>query len=329
MITPVPGPYRSDHTDQAEGDGKMKRRALARTLPAFLVALSVMGAGAPSSAQDDGPAAKATTTAVGPQYDTTHVYVTPGAVDAFVTSWQATFGGTHTAKVVTTVTPTPSQTESELVLSPVGTLSVFDFKTPVPYPFGAERTGWLMSDLDEGVRQARKSGANVVVAPFDDPIGRDAVVQFPGGVNAQLYWHTKAPSYAPLETVPDNRVYLTPDSVDEFLHSYLRFTGGRIVSDQRAADGGEIGLPQETYRRIAVRSPYGNTVVSVTDGHLPYPFGRETTGYAVPDLTATLRKAEAAGAKVLSGPYTAKGRSSAVVSFPGGYVAELHQDGDR
>jgi predicted enzyme related to lactoylglutathione lyase len=307
----------------------MKRKAMAWMLPALLVALSVVGSGSPSSAQNEEAAARPATTAVGPQYDTTHVYVTPGAVDAFVTSWEATFGGTHTAKVVTTVTPTPSRTESELVLSPVGTLSVFDFTTPVPYPFGAERTGWLMSDFDQGVRQARRSGAQVVVAPFDDPIGRDAVVQFPGGVNAQLYWHTKAPSYAALDTVPDNRVYLTADSADPFLRSYLRFTGGRIVSDHRAADGGEIGLPAGTYRRIALRSPFGNTVVSVTDGHLPYPFGRETTGYAVHDLTVTLGKAEAAGAKVLWGPYAAKGRSSAMVRFPGGYVAELHQGGER
>ncbi|MFD4511134.1 glyoxalase [Streptomyces sp. NPDC058457] len=305
----------------------MKRKAMAWTLPAVLVALSVVGSGAPSSARSS--AARVPTTAVGPQYDTTHVYVTPGKEDAFVDSWLATFGGTHTTKAVVDVTPTPSETESELVLSPVGTLSVFDFKTPVPYPFGAERTGWLMSDFDRGVRLARQSGANIVVAPFDDPIGKDAVVQFPGGVDAQLYWHTKAPSYAPLETVPDNRVCLTPDSATAFLRSYLRFTGGRIISDDRTADGGDLGLPGVTYRRIALRSPFGDTVVSVTDGHLPYPFGRETTGYPVKDLTATLRKAEAAGAQVLWGPYDGKSRSNAMVQFPGGYVAELHQDRDN
>ncbi|MEU6200672.1 glyoxalase [Streptomyces sp. NPDC047061] len=304
----------------------MKRKAMAWTLPTLLVALSVVGAGAPSSARS-GTGARASTTAVGPQYDTTHVYVTPGQEDAFADSWVATFGGTHTAKVVTDVTPTPSETESELVLSPVGTLSVFDFRTPVPYPFGGERTGWLMSDFDRGVRLARQSGADVVVAPFDDPIGKDAVVQFPGGIDAQLYWHTKAPSYAPLATVPDNRVYLTPDSASAFLRSYLRFTGGRIVSDDRTADGGDLGLPGKSYRRIALTSPFGNTVVSVTDGHLPYPFGRETTGYAVEDLTATLHKAEAAGARVLWGPYDGKGRDTAMVQFPGGYVAELHQGG--
>ncbi|MBL1093347.1 MULTISPECIES: glyoxalase [Streptomyces] len=308
-----------------------KRKAMVRLLPALLLVVGVGGFAAPSSAQSRHAPARipAATTAVGPQYDTTHVYVTPGAMDAFVTCWEATFGGTHTAKVVTQVTPTPSTTVSELVLSPVGTLSVFDFRTPVPYPFGAERTGWLMSDFDKGVRLARASGADVVVAPFDDPIGKDAVVQFPGGVNAQLYWHTKAPSYAPLETVPDNRIYLTRDSASEFLTSYLRFTGGRIVSDDRAADGGQIGVPDETYRRITIGSPFGNTVVSVTEGHLPYPFGRETTGYAVKDLTSTLRKAKEAGAKMLWGPYTSEGRTSAMVRFPGGYVAELHQGDAR
>ena len=153
-------------------------------------------------------------------------------------------------------------------------------------------------------------------------------MQFPGGIDAQLYWHTTAPSYPALESVPDNRIYLTPDAVGPFLGSYLRFTGGRILSDRRAADGGELGLDGRTYRRIAIRSTFGNTVVSVTDGHLPYPFGREVTGYAVPDLAATLSRAEAAGAKVLWGPYASGGRWSAMVQFPGGYVAELHQGSD-
>ena len=40
----------------------------------------------------------------------------------------------------------------------------------------------------------------------------------------------------------------------------------------------------------------------MTDGHLPYPFGREVTGFQVGDLAATLTKAKAAGATVLSSP---------------------------
>src|SRR6201984_3496168 len=96
--------------------------------------------------------------AVSPQYDTTHVYVAPEEFDRFVASLIATFGGTATKQGVFTVTPTPSSTMSQLVLTPVGTLSVFGFKTPVPYPFGAERTGYLVTDLDLAVRRARSRG---------------------------------------------------------------------------------------------------------------------------------------------------------------------------
>jgi hypothetical protein len=46
----------------------------------------------------------------GSQYATTHVYVAPADVDAFVASFLATFGGTSTKQVVTTVTPMPSST---------------------------------------------------------------------------------------------------------------------------------------------------------------------------------------------------------------------------
>src|SRR5882724_3002552 len=91
---------------------------------------------------------------VGPQYDTTHVYVAPDDFDHFVASVLATFGGTTTKQVVATVTPTPSSTLSQLILTPVGTISVFGYKTPVPYPFGVERTGYLVSDMDVAVRTA-------------------------------------------------------------------------------------------------------------------------------------------------------------------------------
>src|ERR1700760_3566243 len=91
---------------------------------------------------------------VAPQYDTTHVYVAPEDFDRFVASLLATFGGTATKQGVFTVTPTQSSTMSQLVLTPVGTVSVFGFKTPIPYPFGAERTGYLVTNLDEAVRTA-------------------------------------------------------------------------------------------------------------------------------------------------------------------------------
>jgi hypothetical protein len=35
--------------------------------------------------------------------------------------------------------------------------------------------------------------------------------------------------------------------------------------------------------------------VLVSDGHLPFPYGREVTGYEVKDLASTLEKAKAAG----------------------------------
>jgi len=62
----------------------------------------------------------------------------------------------------------------------------------------------------------------------------------------------------------------------------------------------------------------------VTNGHLPYPFGHEITGYQVQDLAATLAKATAAGAKILSPPYKMADGATAIVEFPGGYIAEIH-----
>src|SRR5271170_4937661 len=107
--------------------------------------------------------------AVAPQYDTTHVYLAPEDFDRFVASLIATFGGTATKQGVFTVTPTPSSTMSQLVLTPAGSVSVFGFKTPIPYPFGSERTGYLVTDLDGSVKAAQGDGADVVVAAFDDP----------------------------------------------------------------------------------------------------------------------------------------------------------------
>ena len=62
----------------------------------------------------------------------------------------------------------------------------------------------------------------------------------------------------------------------------------------------------------------------MTDGHLPYPYGRELTGSETPDPDATLAKAKRAGARVLVEPYSADDRRSAFVQFPGGYIADIH-----
>ena len=295
--------------------------AVAVLLSAGSARLSLLPGTTPSVAH---AAAAAPNVAVGPQYDTTHVYVTPEDFDRFVASLLTTFGGTASKQGVFTVTPTPSSTMSQLVLTPVGTVSVFGFKTPVPYPFGVERTGYLVTDIDAAIRSARATGADVFVTSFNDPIGRDAVIQWPGGVNTQLYWHTTAPSYPPLQTIPENRVYVSADRSAAFIRSFLAFSHGKVTSDDAHAPGVEIGRPADTYRRIRIESNFGKLTVLVTDGHLPYPYGREVTGYEVANLADTLAKAKAAGVAILVPPYTADRRNAAVVQFPGGYIAEIH-----
>jgi len=54
------------------------------------------------------------------------------------------------------------------------------------------------------------------------------------------------------------------------------------------------------------------------------PPGHEMTGYEVKDFDDTLKKAQAAGVSVLVQPFTADQRESAIVQFPGGYIAEIH-----
>jgi predicted enzyme related to lactoylglutathione lyase len=280
---------------------------------------------ASSALSETRPAQTTRAVAVGPQYDTTHVYVAPENVDAFVKAFLGTFGGTSTKQVVVTVTPTPSSTSSQLLQTPVGTVSLFGFKTPIPHPFGAERTGYLVTDLDSAIESAKSAGADVLVAPFPDPIGRDAVIQWPGGINMQLYWHTAKPSYAALQTISENRVYVSPVRADAFLKGFLAFSHGKIASDDPHASGIEIGRPHDTFRRVRVESLFGKLTVFVTDGQLPYPYGWEITGYEVSSLTDTLTKAESLGVHILVQPYSSSGRAAAVVQFPGGYVAEIHQ----
>ena len=262
--------------------------------------------------------------AVGSQFDTTHVYVAPADVDHFVASFLGTFGGQSTKQGIATVTPTPSSTSTQLLQTPVGTVSLFGFRTPIPYPFGSERTGYLVTDMDAAIKAARASGADVILQPFPDPIGQDAVIQWPGGVNMQLYWHTTAPHYAAFQTIPENRVYVSPDRAEAFVKGFTGFSHGKVVSDEAKAPGVEIGRPDDTYRRVRIESNFGKLTVFVTDGHLPYPYGREMTGYEVSNLSDTLAKAKGTGAKVLVEPFTSEGRESAMVEFPGGYVAEIH-----
>lgn len=274
------------------------------------------------------PAFAATTAdySVGAQYDTTHVYVPQDQFDTFVASFVATFGGTTSKQGEFQVTPTPSLTKSQLVLTPSGTISVFGFKTPIPYPFGDERTGYLTTDLDAAVKSAVAHGAVRRLDSFPDPIGRDSVIQWPGGVNMQLYWHTAKPNYAALASVPENRVYLTADAAPAFLKGWTGFAHAKVTADDKAAPGAEIGEPGKTIRRVSLDSGYGKMVVYVSDGQLPWPYGRDMTGYGVSDLTATLAKANAAGVETLVAPFAIGQRRSAIVRFPGGYIAEIHAD---
>ncbi|HEY1629809.1 MAG TPA: hypothetical protein VGF56_00740 [Rhizomicrobium sp.] len=296
---------------------------LEKSLRCISVALAAVLLLTVSTVRPDARAATAEVS-VGAQYDSTHVYVAPGDLDAFVKSFAATFGGAPSKPITTNVLPVPSSATFQYVMTPAGTLSVFAFQTPVPFPFGAERTGYLVTDMKKAIAAARASGAETLVEPFKDAIGLDAVIQWPGGVKTQLYWHFTAPAYPPLASVPDNRVYLSRDRADEFVRDFIRFSHGKIVSDNRRADAGEIGHGGAFYRRIAIISGFGKMQVLVTDGHLPYPFGREVMGYQVEDLAATLAKAQAAGAAILSQPYASGDRSTAIAQFPGGYVAEVH-----
>src|SRR5690242_3001717 len=96
-------------------------------LPSFLLTTVLLGLGTAPMARAGAPASPGY--AVGAQYDTTHVYVAPADFDRFVASFVATFGGSTSKQGVFQVTPTPSKTMSQLVLTPAGTISVFGFKT--------------------------------------------------------------------------------------------------------------------------------------------------------------------------------------------------------
>src|ERR1700719_3387398 len=241
----------------------MTNQNIARSVFNLLLAATlspvVVGAGSPAT-PDAG-------VAVAPQYDSTHVYLASRDFDAFVRSFTAIFGGKPSKRTVANVLPVPSSTQFQYVWSPVGTLSIFAFMTPIPFPFGTERTGYLVTDMNQAIKAARAAGAEVIVEPFKDAIGIDAVIQFPGDVKTQLYWHFTSPKYDPLESIPDNRVYISRDRADDFAQSFLRFSEGKVVADETKADAGEIGRPGETYRRIDIESRFGKMRVLVTDGH--------------------------------------------------------------
>jgi hypothetical protein len=182
------------------------------------------------------PQAETREIAVGPQYDSTHVYLKAADFDAFVNSVLATLGGKASGRIPATVTPTPSKAQFQYVLTPLGTLSIFAYETPIPYPFGLERIGWLVSDINLALKAARNNGAEVVADKWRDPIGYDAIIQWPGGVKMQLYVHFTPPKYEPLNAVPETRVYVPHETADAFVHGIIGFSQGEVVSDDPHAD---------------------------------------------------------------------------------------------
>ncbi len=93
----------------------MRRLSFPATTAVIVIALA--------SFFDAAQAGPAPAVAVSPQYDTTHVLVAPEDFDRFTDSLVATFGGSKSQQGVIQVTPTPSQTISQLVFTPVGTIS--------------------------------------------------------------------------------------------------------------------------------------------------------------------------------------------------------------
>jgi hypothetical protein len=100
------------------------------------------------------------------------------------------------------VTPTPSETLSELILSPVGMLSVFEFKTAIPWPFGQERGGDLVANFSQAVTDATRSGALLVVSPWDDPIGSPHTPRCGQSRKAASTWNRNQPPGSSATTSP-------------------------------------------------------------------------------------------------------------------------------
>ena len=64
----------------------------------------------------------------------------------------------------------------------------------------------------------------------------------------QLYTHFTPPSYKALETVPENRVYVSADRADSFAKGFLAFSHGNTVSDDAPINGGAT-IDHETARK--------------------------------------------------------------------------------
>ncbi|QNT78316.1 glyoxalase [Entomobacter blattae] len=250
-----------------------------------------------------------------------HVYLKKGTLDAFTKSFVSTFGGTIQEGGTVQITPTKSSVQLAFIFSPVGSLSVFDFATALPAPFGQERTGFMVSDLQQALLTARQLGAKALIETFGDAIGNDAVIIWPNGVQMQLFQFFKPSQYAPLQTVPENRLYIPLEGADEFIRQFSIFSGSALIEDA-IMPAGQNPISDGAVRNVLLVSStsFGNTRIFITNGHLNYPFGRETFGYKTENLWDTLTKAVKAGAD----PLYSNNTDSTILQFPGGYIAELH-----
>jgi hypothetical protein len=209
------------------------------------------------------------------------------------------------------------------VFTPAGTFSVFGFTTPIPHPFGLERAGYLVTDMDTAIRSAKANDADLVVAPFKIPLdampscsGRAAFIAAVLALDCAELRETRHGPRKQGVRVTGSRRCVRP-----------RFRGILARQDRfrRPERTGHRGGPAKGYLPPrADRSTFGKIAVLVTDGQLSYPYGREMIGYEVTNIADTVSKAKAAGATILVDPYTADRRQAAIVSFPGGYIAEIH-----
>jgi len=169
--------------------------------------------------------------------------------------------------------------------------------------------------------KASKMSANAdkAVKLEENWLGAESIERF----SEMLLTHAIAAYRGGLPHFKRRRIYMST-FFSSFAKGFLAFSRGKTVSDDAQAPGIEIGRPQTTYRRIRIESTFGKLTVLVTDGQLPYPYGREITGYEVANLAATLSKGKSASVTVLVAPYQAEQRESAIVQFPGGYIAEIH-----
>jgi hypothetical protein len=143
---------------------------------------------------------------------------------------------------------------------------------------------------------------------------------------SQMSFATKSIDAVELRTNAALVSNVSPVRADEFVKDFVAFSHGKVVSDNSTEPGLEIGRPGDHFRLIKIESAFGRAAVYVTDGHLPYHYWNEMTCYGTKDLPATLDKAKTVGVTVLVAPYTSGNRESAIVKFPGGYIAEIHQE---